>query len=161
MSRSTPPFRIGDAEREAALGALGEHLAAGRLTMDEYGERTTRAASAQTYGELLAVFTDLPGPQPALDLAVDLRKTPENARQRPLGTLLARDQQLAPRIFHGLGAIAILVWLILLVTGHGQFWWLIFVPAIFYVFASQVWPSDARQRCAADRDDDARHGTFT
>ena len=34
-----PELRIGDAEREAAVTALGEHYAAGRLTKEEYDER--------------------------------------------------------------------------------------------------------------------------
>ena len=38
-SRPGPELRIGDAEREAAVTALGEHYAAGRLTKDEYDER--------------------------------------------------------------------------------------------------------------------------
>ena len=38
-----PELRIGDDEREAAVTALGEHYAAGRLTKDEYDERAERA----------------------------------------------------------------------------------------------------------------------
>jgi len=57
-------LRIGDAERESASNALGEHLSAGRLDVDEYGERTARVVAARTWGELLALFTDLPEPKP-------------------------------------------------------------------------------------------------
>ena len=32
-------IRIGNAERDAAMKALDEHLTAGRLDLDEYGER--------------------------------------------------------------------------------------------------------------------------
>ena len=35
-----PELRIGDAEREATISALGEHYAAGRLTKEEYDERS-------------------------------------------------------------------------------------------------------------------------
>jgi hypothetical protein len=54
--------RVGDAERDSAAQALGEHFAAGRLTHDEFDERSTRAWSARTAGELAALFTDLPRP---------------------------------------------------------------------------------------------------
>ncbi|MBC6448450.1 DUF1707 SHOCT-like domain-containing protein [Actinokineospora xionganensis] len=59
-----PNMRIGDAEREDGLRALGEHMAAGRLTVDEYGDRSAKVATARTRGELLSLFTDLPDPRP-------------------------------------------------------------------------------------------------
>ncbi|SDH58858.1 protein of unknown function [Actinokineospora alba] len=59
-----PEMRIGDAEREDGLRALGEHMAAGRLTVDEYGDRSAKVATARTRGELLSLFTDLPDPRP-------------------------------------------------------------------------------------------------
>ncbi|MFC5290442.1 DUF1707 domain-containing protein [Actinokineospora guangxiensis] len=56
--------RIGDTERETALRALGEHMGAGRLTVDEYGERSARVATAKTRGDLADLFADLPEPRP-------------------------------------------------------------------------------------------------
>jgi len=53
-------LRIGDAEREAAVTALGEHYAAGRLTKEEYDERADRAMAARTSAQLFPLFTDLP-----------------------------------------------------------------------------------------------------
>lgn len=61
-----PEVRIGTREREAALTALGEHLTAGRLDLDEYGERSALATHAQTRGDLTALFADLPAPHPEL-----------------------------------------------------------------------------------------------
>lgn len=52
--------RIGDAEREQAVTALGEHYAAGRLTKEEFDERASVAWSARTSGDLSPLFTDLP-----------------------------------------------------------------------------------------------------
>jgi len=60
------PLRIGNAERTAALEALDEHLAAGRLTIDEYGDRAAAAANAVVAADLAALFTDLPQPHPEL-----------------------------------------------------------------------------------------------
>jgi Domain of unknown function (DUF1707) len=58
-----PEIRIGDAEREAAVSALGEHYAAGRLTKEEYDERAEQAFAARTRSQLLPLFADLPRPQ--------------------------------------------------------------------------------------------------
>jgi hypothetical protein len=58
-------IRISDAEREDALGKLGEHMGAGRLDLDEFGERSAKVATARTRGELLRLFGDLPEPKPA------------------------------------------------------------------------------------------------
>ncbi|MFI9007433.1 DUF1707 domain-containing protein [Actinosynnema sp. NPDC053489] len=57
-------IRIGDAEREHALGLLGTHLGEGRLTVDEYGDRSARVATAKTRGDLYDLFADLPAPRP-------------------------------------------------------------------------------------------------
>jgi hypothetical protein len=62
-------IRIGDTERESALSALGDHMSAGRLDIDEYGDRTARVAAAKTRGDLLALFGDLPKPHPTFGVA--------------------------------------------------------------------------------------------
>lgn len=54
-------LRIGDAEREAAAADLGEHYAAGRLTLDELHERLDAVFSAKTFGQLTRIMADLPG----------------------------------------------------------------------------------------------------
>jgi hypothetical protein len=61
--QSGPEMRIGDAEREAAVTALGEHFAAGRLTKEEYDERAGQAWAARTASALWPLFADLPRPQ--------------------------------------------------------------------------------------------------
>ena len=55
-------LRIGDAEREAAAAALGEHFALGRLTREEYDERSDVVWSARTQADLQPLFADLPAP---------------------------------------------------------------------------------------------------
>ncbi len=65
MSEHQPSdIRISDSEREDALGKLGEHMSAGRLDIDEYGERTAKVTAAKTRGQLLDLFGDLPEPRP-------------------------------------------------------------------------------------------------
>lgn len=62
MSNESAGLRIGDVERDAAVTALGDHFAAGRLTEEEYEERSTAAWSARTRGDLTPLFGDLPAP---------------------------------------------------------------------------------------------------
>jgi len=60
-----PQVRIGDVERESAVTLLGEHFAAGRLTHEEFDERSTRAYAARTHADLAPLFWDLPALPPA------------------------------------------------------------------------------------------------
>jgi hypothetical protein len=57
-------LRIGDAERDAAVAALGEHFAAGRIDAQEYEERSSTAWAARSAGALAPLFEDLPAPHP-------------------------------------------------------------------------------------------------
>jgi hypothetical protein len=59
-----PHLRAGDADRAAVASVLGQAMAAGRLTVDEYDERLTRVFAAKTYGDLAELTADLPGQQP-------------------------------------------------------------------------------------------------
>ena len=71
-----PELRIGDDEREAAVTALGEHFAAGRLTKEEYDERAEQAWAARTSSALLPLFADLPRPQAPRPAAAPTRSAP-------------------------------------------------------------------------------------
>jgi uncharacterized protein DUF1707 len=55
-------LRVGDAERDAAAADLGEHYAAGRLSLDELNERLDAVFSSKTFGHLTRIMADLPGP---------------------------------------------------------------------------------------------------
>lgn len=69
-----PPrdIRIGDDERSQALQVLGEHMTAGRIDVDEYGERSAKITTAKTRGDLLALFSDLPDPRPTFGMPMPL-----------------------------------------------------------------------------------------
>lgn len=87
----TEPLRIGTAERQAAINALDEHLAAGRLGIEEYAERSATAANAVLASELRALFTDLPEPHPDLPgppVAPAEPHSPQPPAQQ--GTMLAK-----------------------------------------------------------------------
>ena len=55
-----PYVRVGDADRDAAAAALGEHFAQGRLTLDELHARLDATLTARTHGELSQAARDLP-----------------------------------------------------------------------------------------------------
>ncbi|MGH8776366.1 MAG: DUF1707 SHOCT-like domain-containing protein [Jiangellaceae bacterium] len=59
---TVPHTRIGDAERDRAATALGEHFAAGRLTKAEFDERVTQVWSARFNADLVPLLADLPQP---------------------------------------------------------------------------------------------------
>jgi len=55
-------IRVSDAERDQAVAELGEHFQAGRLTQEEFDDRSGRAFQARTGRDLSALFGDLPRP---------------------------------------------------------------------------------------------------
>jgi hypothetical protein len=57
--------RISDADRDAAVESLREHLVAGRLTLDEFGDRVDTTLRARTGADLAVVQVDLPAPTAA------------------------------------------------------------------------------------------------
>jgi len=61
---SNPNLRIGNDERDAAVKALDEHLNAGRLDAEEYGQRVAQASLARTRDGIDELFVDLPAPHP-------------------------------------------------------------------------------------------------
>jgi hypothetical protein len=53
-------IRVSDAERDQAIARLSEHFQAGRLTQEEFEDRSGRALRARTGGDLSVLFMDLP-----------------------------------------------------------------------------------------------------
>jgi Domain of unknown function (DUF1707) len=76
QGRQRPPqMKASDADRDEVVAALSEHFQAGRLTTEELEDRTGRALSARTLGELDALTTDLPARRQA-------KSAPEASPQR-------------------------------------------------------------------------------
>jgi Domain of unknown function (DUF1707) len=71
--------RASDADRDRTAAALREHLAAGRLTIEEFDERLDKAYAAKTLGELDQIMTDLP--------ATDPDQVPDAPADRPSASL--------------------------------------------------------------------------
>ncbi|HEY1626419.1 MAG TPA: DUF1707 domain-containing protein [Streptosporangiaceae bacterium] len=62
VGRNFPPghIRVSDADRDRAISELGQALQAGRITADEFDERSARAVRARTGNELTVLVADLP-----------------------------------------------------------------------------------------------------
>lgn len=78
MTDPSRDIRIGDTERQQALQVLGEHMGAGRIDIEEYGDRSAKITTAKTRGELMALFYDLPDPRP--QFASPMAMFPEPSR---------------------------------------------------------------------------------
>jgi hypothetical protein len=102
-STGAPEPRIGDAEREAAVTALSEHYAAGRLTKEEFDERSDQAWAARTAAGLWPLFADLPRPSSARSSA------PASAAPPAMPQLRADRWWLGPVLTPVLAVVAVLV----------------------------------------------------
>ena len=62
VDRGCPPdgLRVSDADRERALSELSEAFRAGRITADEFDQRSGQALRSRTGKELTALLADLP-----------------------------------------------------------------------------------------------------
>jgi hypothetical protein len=68
------PIRASDQERESVVDVLRDAFTDGRLTFDEFEERTAAAYGAKTWSDLRLLTSDLPaGPL----LGADLRHRPQ------------------------------------------------------------------------------------
>jgi hypothetical protein len=142
-------IRIGDTERESALAALGEHMSAGRLDIDEYGDRTARVSAAKTRGELNALFTDLPGPHPTFgNPSAVPAAPPPAAAPAPVG----QGMQVALR--HRLAAAAVpLAGILAVALYFGTHLWFVFlIPAAVAVFGGALWGDDRKHQKRITRD---------
>jgi Domain of unknown function (DUF1707) len=77
-----PALRASDDDRDIVLQALERHLAAGRLSLDEFDQRSTAALTAVTLTDLAPLTSDLPG------LSVEPARTVEPANHARHLTLI-------------------------------------------------------------------------
>jgi hypothetical protein len=142
MSTQTNQFpagqmRASDADRDLAIAELSEHFQTGRLTQDDFDDRSARALQASTGRELSELFTDLPGPAhpgtgwpgpswtgPSWGGPSGLDRSP---RCRRSGAVVVIGVVAAIAIVSLLGSVAHVG------IGHGGLGWLI--PLLIIVFA--------------------------
>jgi hypothetical protein len=140
-----PALRASDADRERLVDELEQHAIDGRLTTDEFEERTGRAYAATTMGELEALRRDLPA--------------------TPKGRAVSRRQQrtdLTKRSLQetggsaGLFVVCTVIWL---ASGaDGQFWpvWVLLIVVLSLVRSGWALYGPGADLDAVEADLDAR-----
>ncbi|WP_027928061.1 DUF1707 SHOCT-like domain-containing protein [Amycolatopsis benzoatilytica] len=158
----SPQLRISDQERESALSALGEHMTAGRIDIDEFGERSAKITAAKTRGEVSELFADLPGPHPVFGpgepaAAPSVAPVPPAAPMPPVPQpaadgSVAQPQQWSPaqRTLSALIPVAFIVAIVLIATGTAG-WPVIFAPIGLTMVGRALWGRDF------ERQHDQRH----
>jgi len=129
-SYSSPQLRASDADRDAVLAQLSENFQAGRLTSEEFEDRSGRALSARTVGELDGLMTDLP--------ATPLTgQVPTAGPVRQAGPVAPSVTMRSPALAGRLPLVAIIVGVAVLAgvlgkSGHHSwdFWWIIPIAAL-------------------------------
>ncbi|WP_372672064.1 DUF1707 SHOCT-like domain-containing protein [Amycolatopsis kentuckyensis] len=138
----SPQLRISDQNRESALSALGEHISAGRIDIDEYGERSARITAAKTRGELVEIFADLPAPHPRYEEVQQAVAAPEPA-SAPVPARPGTPENWSPpqRFLAAIVPLAFIAAIALIATGTLA-WPIIFVPIGLTVFGKSMWGHD-------------------
>lgn len=133
-------MRIGDADREEAVALLGEQYALGRLSKDEYDERSDAAWSARTQGDLAPLFADLPLRRPAA--------TPPEPRRR------------GPRLPVPLIALLVLVFFVAVVKNLPI---LLLLLLLWFFVGRRYWPGRHHRSRRGNRHGGGspRSGTYT
>jgi hypothetical protein len=110
-------IRASDVDREVVVATLRDAYTAGRLTLEEFDERTSAAYSSKTWGELRKLTEDLPS-QPVLGSDVPGRRLPSAVLpSAALPSHPERSNGTVPPVRHRPRAIAFLpivtLWLVL------------------------------------------------
>jgi hypothetical protein len=129
-------MRASDADRDAVISDLGEHFQAGRLTAAELDERTGRALTARTWGELTELRADLPAIRPAPRIP---------AASSPSARSLPSPGRVAPPIMTAITGLVIAALVLVAAYGGWGLIWLL-VPALLIARRS-ICPPGASGRC--------------
>jgi hypothetical protein len=115
--------RIGDADRDAAAAELGEHYAAGRLTLDELHDRLGHVLAARTRGQLLHVMADLPASRWPTPGTTARAATPSQASRSRQDQEQGSSDNVSRFAAVALLLVAMLIWLFtaLMFASHGYY----------------------------------------
>jgi hypothetical protein len=135
-------LRVGDAERDKALDALGKHYAAGRLSAEELEERITATLQARTRSDLSALFRDLPSTGAAWQPAP--RGRPDYWR---VASRVLTAAAVAALIF---GVVVVLLFVVLVTTmmAFGGLMWLVL---LWWLLTSGLRCGHRSYRCRSHR----------
>jgi hypothetical protein len=130
-------MRASDDDRDAVVSDLGEHFQAGRLTAAELDERTGRALTARTWGELRELLADLPTTWSAPQIPAA-----SSSRAQPLPSA----RRVAPPLMTAVtGLVIVALVLVVAYGGWGLIWPL--VPALLIALRS-IRSLGTSERCA-------------
>jgi DUF1707 SHOCT-like domain len=155
-----PGIRASDEDRGRIATALGEHYAAGRLTLEEFQERLDRAYAATTLGELDDLMTDLPGrdlgQSPGAWLPSPGGNPPSPAGhpplpQRPLPGPVQGPVRGSSPALRAWVAISIGIFVIWLLSGAGGAPWFLWVVVGLGLLALRRWMAGAPRHGHRDR----------
>jgi DUF1707 SHOCT-like domain len=124
-------LRVGDAERQEAVAALGEHFAAGRLDQDEYDTRVQAAYASRTRVDLQGLFGDLPEPAP-------FRPLPPQPQPGWQAGRVARDRRPRP-VLAGLPVFPVLLVLAIVASALLRFPVFPIVLILWFGLGRRVW----------------------
>ena len=141
-----PRIRASDADRDRTAALLREHLAAGRLTSEEFNERLDKTYAAKTMGDLDKLLEDLPG--------IDLYHLPDHSvdRRRGGGSPFGLPWLLAPRGGTGISpawraawgswaTVSLIAFLAWLLSGHPGNLWFLWVAGPYGIILFGRWLS--------------------
>ena len=158
---ASPRPRIGDAERDRAVGFLQEHMAQGRLDHAEFDERLTRALQARTAADLEPLFDDLPEPRPGGMVATTPYSAPPwsatGASAVPAPQTTDAVPEPAARRPRAVAVTMAAIWpatIVLYVVTDFEFWWLFVVAAMLSYFLNQVFAPEKKPELPPSQDPD-------
>jgi class 3 adenylate cyclase len=100
--------RVADADRDRTVTILREHVAAGRLTLDEFSQRMGAALEAKTRGDLEAVMADLPVSDTPTTTAVTQEGTQRKASRWHIAVMSGHSTRGRWRIGGKTNAVAVM-----------------------------------------------------
>ncbi len=142
-----PHLRAADADRAAVATVLGQHMSAGRLSLEEYDERLSRAYAAKTYGELDQLTADLPAAIPTP------RPAPRPAVPVPAGHMRHGGWDADPHSWRSWVTTSLIVLTIWAATSLASWEFLYFWP----VWVIGPWGAVLVAQTFTHRRDDERH----
>ncbi|HVK23830.1 MAG TPA: DUF1707 domain-containing protein [Actinokineospora sp.] len=147
--------RASDSDREAAVQRLGTAMNEGRISLFEYDERLAKVYATVTYGELHALFADLPsgGPVATRDTDALAERATRTPQRRGVVAELPTWCKVLWIIWGTVVGINLLVWL-LVSMGDGEltyFWpmWLLVPGAVFVGLSAGAVSSRRNKRAKA------------
>jgi hypothetical protein len=141
-----PNIRASDADRDRVATLLREHLAAGRLTAQEFSERLDNAFAARTVGELDELLKDLPG----IDLYrlsdAPLTRQPRQAQRPPARRGAGRGGSEAWRAAWGSWFTCTLICFVVWALSGGGYVWPLWVAGPWGAVLAGSWLTTAAVR---------------